>query len=216
MILLWEDAKFAESRKGHHQFHKQNLFKRVNESIESKAWCSTRKVRRVPTVRAVLRREVYPRLSQVGASNSIAARSLQVCCQGKQEELSIYSFSICVRIRAIPFVTGLRPRSLLPCFCVRSVYATEGAMPFPSSGTYPISGKDVVSFTFDNPSYDVNRPVSHPRPRNGLEPRPGIKRGILLGPCRSCQSINVLFTYYGKRSCAKTHLGSPSCWSSAR
>ena len=32
-------------------------------------------------------------------------------------------------------------------------------MPLPDSGTYPISHKDVVSFTFDDPGYDVNRPV---------------------------------------------------------
>ncbi|KPI35469.1 putative acyl-coenzyme A synthetase [Cyphellophora attinorum] len=32
-------------------------------------------------------------------------------------------------------------------------------MPLPSSGTYPLSHKDVVSFTLDEPSYDNNRPV---------------------------------------------------------
>ncbi|ETN44838.1 uncharacterized protein HMPREF1541_09713 [Cyphellophora europaea CBS 101466] len=32
-------------------------------------------------------------------------------------------------------------------------------MPLPDSGTYPISNKDVVSFTFDDPDYDTNRPV---------------------------------------------------------
>lgn len=32
-------------------------------------------------------------------------------------------------------------------------------MPLPDSGTYPLSHKDVVSFTFDQPSYDVDRPV---------------------------------------------------------
>jgi 4-coumarate--CoA ligase len=35
-------------------------------------------------------------------------------------------------------------------------------MPFPASGTYPLSSEDVVSFTFDDPSYDVNRPVRFP------------------------------------------------------
>lgn len=33
-------------------------------------------------------------------------------------------------------------------------------MPLPETGTYPLSNKDVVSFTFDNPQYDVNKPVS--------------------------------------------------------
>lgn len=32
-------------------------------------------------------------------------------------------------------------------------------MPFKDSGTYPISNKDVVSFTFDDPQYDVNKPL---------------------------------------------------------
>lgn len=32
-------------------------------------------------------------------------------------------------------------------------------MPLPDSGTYPLSHKDVVSFTFDDPSYDQERPV---------------------------------------------------------
>lgn len=32
-------------------------------------------------------------------------------------------------------------------------------MPFPSTGTYPLSGKDLVSFTFDNPSYSVEKPI---------------------------------------------------------
>ena len=34
-------------------------------------------------------------------------------------------------------------------------------MPLPDSGTYPVSNKDVVSFTFDNPTYSVDRPVSN-------------------------------------------------------
>jgi len=33
-------------------------------------------------------------------------------------------------------------------------------MPFKDSGAYPVSNKDVVSFAFDNPSYDLNKPVS--------------------------------------------------------
>ena len=32
-------------------------------------------------------------------------------------------------------------------------------MPLPSSGTYKLSHNDVVSFTFDEPTYDTNRPV---------------------------------------------------------
>lgn len=32
-------------------------------------------------------------------------------------------------------------------------------MPLPSSGSYPLAHQDVVSFTFNNPSYDVHRPV---------------------------------------------------------
>ena len=32
-------------------------------------------------------------------------------------------------------------------------------MPFLSSGSYPVSGKDVVSFTFDDPGYDEDGPV---------------------------------------------------------
>jgi len=42
-------------------------------------------------------------------------------------------------------------------------------MPFPDPGFYPISNKDVLSFTFDDPNFDVDRPVStsaiscHPR-----------------------------------------------------
>lgn len=33
-------------------------------------------------------------------------------------------------------------------------------MPFKDSGTYPISNKDLVSFTFDDPDYDLDKPVS--------------------------------------------------------
>jgi hypothetical protein len=33
-------------------------------------------------------------------------------------------------------------------------------MPLPDSGTYPVSNKDVVSFTFDNPDIPQDRPVS--------------------------------------------------------
>jgi len=33
-------------------------------------------------------------------------------------------------------------------------------MPFKESGTYPLSDKDVVSFAFDDPAYDLDKPVS--------------------------------------------------------
>ena len=43
-------------------------------------------------------------------------------------------------------------------------------MPFQSSGSYPISSKDVVSFTFDDPGYDEHRPVGY----STLTPAPTI------------------------------------------
>jgi hypothetical protein len=32
-------------------------------------------------------------------------------------------------------------------------------MPFPLTGRHPVSNKDILSFTLDNPDYDVHRPV---------------------------------------------------------
>ena len=56
-----------------------------------------------------------------------------------------------------------RPGNLTGRKCERGQNQPLREMPFSETGTYPISNKDVLSFTFDGPDFDVDRPVSQAR-----------------------------------------------------